>query len=364
MSKARQLADNGAATPNRNMVINGAMNVAQRATSVTGIGANAAAYHTLDRWMIETTASAGRLTMSQTADGPVGFANCIKLDCTTADTSIAAGEFLLLEHKIEGQNVQRIGKGVAGAKQVTISFYVKANAAFDFVLEFFDADHSRACNKLFSTTTDWVRQEITFPADVDDGSSPFGDDNAASVRLFFWLHGGSTYTGGTLQSGSFVNTTQANRAAGIDSFYSSTDNNFFITGVQMEVGAAATPFEHKTFAQDLAECQRYLYKWIVDSGAAFNFYATGFAFSTTKMTTVGSQGVPMRAASTFTTSGDFRVCSGSSCVAVTALALGQGNKVTPTIESTIGSTAFTLSEAWGLGDNNDTDAYLQFDAEL
>ena len=106
MSKARQLADNGAATPNRNMVINGAMNVAQRSTSVTGLG-GASEYSTLDRWKVNgIAANAGRLTMSQTADGPVGFANCLKLDCTTADTSIAAGEKLALQHIFEGQNIQ------------------------------------------------------------------------------------------------------------------------------------------------------------------------------------------------------------------------------------------------------------------
>tara|TARA_R110001592_G_scaffold101480_1_gene287246 strand:- start:481 stop:1512 length:1032 start_codon:yes stop_codon:yes gene_type:complete len=259
------------------MVINGAMNVAQRATSVTGVGATAEHYPTLDRWIIEAS-TAGRLTMSQTADGPNGIsANCIKLDCTTADTSIAAGEYLLLEQRLEGQNVQRIGKGVAGAKEVTVSFYVKANAAFDFALEVLDNTDGRTCSKLFSTTTDWVRQELTFPADVDDGSSPIADDNATSIRLFFWLHAGTTYTGGTLQSGSFANNVNANRAAGIDSFFSSTDNNFFITGVQMEVGPIATEFEQEDFGTTLVKCMRYYEKQSADNG---QFIAIGYNEST------------------------------------------------------------------------------------
>ena len=239
----------------RNIVINGAMNVAQRNTSVTGIGASAG-YFTLDRWNISTSASAGRFTMTQTADGPTGIsANCLKLDCTTADTSIAAGENLLLQQSFEGQDLQAIGKGVTGAKEVTLSFYVKANAAFDFVAEWQDNDHGRVVSKLFATTTDWVRHEITFPADVDDGSSPFDDDNANSAALNFWLHAGTTYTGGTL--GTTWHETAANRAAGIDSLYSSTDNNFFLTGVQLEVGSQATPFEHRSFGEELALCQRY-----------------------------------------------------------------------------------------------------------
>ena len=262
MSKAAELAKwgevstNGQVSGRRNIVINGAMQVAQRSASVTGIGA-AGGYFTLDRWKIDAGASAGRLTMTQTADGPSGFANCLKLDCTTADTSIAASEYLILAQYFEGQDLQSIGKGVAGAKEITVSFYVKANAAFTFGVELYDVDNGRQITKLFNTTTGWVRHEITFPADVDDGSSPFDDDNALSLIVNFWLHGGATYTGGTLNTAAWADNTNANRAAGIDSFYSSTDNNFFITGVQLEVGSVATPFEHRSFGEELALCQRY-----------------------------------------------------------------------------------------------------------
>jgi len=241
----------------RNIAINGAMNVAQRSASVTGIGA-AAGYFTLDRWNITPSGTAGRLTMTQTADGPSGVsANCMKLDCTTADASIAAGEYLVLQQKFEGQDLQSIGKGVAGAKEFTVSFYVKANAAFDFVCELYDTDNGRIISRLFSTTTGWARHEFTFPADVDDGSSPFDDDNAASLQLNFWLHGGSDFTSGTLNATAWTNATNTNRAVGIDSFFSSTDNNFFITGVQMEVGSVATPFEHRSYGEELALCKRY-----------------------------------------------------------------------------------------------------------
>ena len=276
MTRARENANISPAV-GRNMVINGSMNVAARSSSVAGIGASDG-YFTCDRWRIGTGSSAGRLTMTQTADGPNGIsANCIKLDCTTADTSIAAGEFLLIQHRQEGQNVQRIGKGVVGAKQITLSFYVKANAAFTFAAELFDIDNSRQITKLYDTTTGWVRHELTFPADVDDGSSPFDDDNARSLDINFWLHAGTTYAGGTLNTASWANDTNANRAAGIDSFYSSTDNNFFITGVQMEVGPVATDFEQEEISTTIAKCQRYYYQ---DDTAnhflrSFNASATG-----------------------------------------------------------------------------------------
>jgi len=276
MTKART---NASASPavGRNMIINGAMNVAQRSASVAALGA-ASGYFTCDRWKLdEADASAGRLTMSQTADGPNGIsANCLKLDCTTVDTSIAAGEILKIAQKIEGQNLQRIGKGVAGAKQITVSFYVKASAVFTFAVELYDADNDRQISKLYATTTDWVRHELTFAADVDDGSSPFDDDNARSLDLNFWLHAGATYTSGTLNTAAFANRTNANRAAGIDSFYSNTANNFFITGVQMEVGPVATEFEQEDIGVTLHKCQRYFETG--RSGSSGNHASSGSGF--------------------------------------------------------------------------------------
>ena len=299
MTKART---NASASPaiGRNMIINGAMNVAQRSASVTGIDTTGG-YFTCDRWKIGTSSHAGQFTMSQTADGPNGIsANCIKLDCTTVDTSIAAAEQLTLQHRFEGQNLQRIGKGVTGAKQITLSFYVKANAAFTFGVELLDVDNSRQISKLFDTTTEWNRIELTFPADVDDGSSPFDDDNAQSLRLTFWLHAGATYTGGTLNSTSWANTTNANRAAGIDSFLSSTDNNFFITGVQMEVGPVATEFEQEDISTTLAKCMRYYEKQIADDGT---FIAVGYNESTSNGRGLVPFKVRKRAAPTMSDSG-------------------------------------------------------------
>ena len=243
---------------NRNMVTNGSMQVSQRSTSVAGIGANGTAYHTLDRWQIETGGSnSGRFTMSQSSDAPSGFGSSLKLDCTTADTSIGTSEYLLLEYRIEGQDVQRIKKGTSDAEEITISFYVKANASFNFVLEVLDATNNRACSKLFSTTTGWNRVEITYPADT---TGEIVNSNAQGIRLFFWLHAGSTYTSGALNSSSFNATTPSKRASGISSFYSSTDNEFYLTGFQMEVGDTATPFEHRSYGDELAKCQRYYEK--------------------------------------------------------------------------------------------------------
>ena len=280
MSRSRDNADAVTTVPSgvgRNMIINGGMNVAQRSASVTGIGA-ADGYFTLDRWNTNVGAtSAGRLTQTQTADGPNGIsANCLKLDCTTADTSIAAGELLQISHKIEGHNVQRIGKGVAGAKEVTVSFYVKGNASATYVVELFDADNTRSIGALFSVTTDWNRIEVTFPTDEDDGSSPFDDDNALSLTLNFTLHAGSSFTSAALNT-VWSNNDTTKRAAGGDSFFDATSRTFFLTGVQMEVGPVATEFEHEDYGTTLAKCMRYYEKQIADDG---QFIAVGYNEST------------------------------------------------------------------------------------
>ena len=256
MSRARTFADLATASEagdlgQRNIIINGNMQVAQRSTSVA---VTASGFHTCDRWGIALS-SDGRFTMSQASITDLeGFGKALKLDCTTADTSIASNEILLLYQKFEGQFVQKMQKGFSSAKPVTVSFYVKGNASATYVAELLDQDNSsRHINKTFSVTTSWSRVSLTFPGDT---TGKLDSDNASSLRLNIWLHGGSDYTGGTLQTswGSIVG---ANRAAGISSFFDSTDREFFITGVQMELGEVATSFEHETLSDNLARCQRY-----------------------------------------------------------------------------------------------------------
>jgi len=260
MSKAADLANligninAGGGGVNRNVIINGAMNVAQRGTSETGVGATDG-YFTCDRWHLDSGATtAGRLTMTQDSSAPSGFANSLKLDCTTADTSIASGEILKIEQRIEGQNLQAFAKGTSDAKPFAVSFYVKGNASATYVCELFDQDNSRQCSKTFNVTTDWTRIELTFPADT---TGTFDDDNANSLSLNFWLNGGGSFTSGTLNSSGFAANNGPDRAAGISSFFDSTDRTFFLTGVQLEVGQNPTEFEHEPFAVTLEKCYRY-----------------------------------------------------------------------------------------------------------
>ena len=261
MSKAAELANligninAGGGGVNRNLIINGAMNVAQRATSATGIGADADTnkYPTMDRWnTFHGGTTAGRLTMTQDSSAPSGFANSMKLDCTTADTSIAAGEEFLISQKIEGQNLQTVGKGTADAKPLVLSWYAKGTAK-TYGIEIYDNDNTRHFSANWTVTSDWQRFTQTIPADT---TGTFDDDNALSLYVLFWIHAGTTYSSGSSAS-SWAAVSNANRAAGVGSFFSSTDNELYITGVQLEVGQNPTEFESEPFERTLRKCERY-----------------------------------------------------------------------------------------------------------
>ena len=273
MSKAAELANligninAGGGGVNRNVIINGDFKLKQRGgtgTQSTGLGASNG-YHLHDRWKAEFDSTAGRLTMSHDSSAPSGFANSMKLACTTADTSIAAGELFIFQQRLEGQNLQAFAKGTSDAKPFAVSFYVKGNASATYVAELFDQDNTRHVAKTFNVTTDWTRVELSFPADT---TGAFDDDNARSLDLNIWLHAGSTYSSGTLPA-TWASETAANRAAGISSFFDSTSRTFFITGVQVEVGQNPTEFEHEPFDTTLEKCQRY-YQSVPESGYLYD----------------------------------------------------------------------------------------------
>jgi len=266
MSKAAELAaliGSQSALSNKNFVINGAMNVAQYSTSAAVT--TSSGYFTVDRFRTTATSdTAGRLTQSQaTITDLPGFANAIKLDCTTADTSIAAGEILVLATRFEGQNLQSLAKGTSSAKAVTVSFYAKGTAK-KYMCELTDQDNTRSIRQQFTVSSSWQRFSIVFPGDT---TGAFDDDNALSSILGFWLHAGSTYSGGSYTANTWASTVTNTRASGIDSFFSSTDNELFITGLQMEIGEQATAFEHRSFGDELAACQRYYQKSYIDGVA-------------------------------------------------------------------------------------------------
>ena len=258
MSKAAELAKLGEVMTNsqiggrKNIVINGAMNISQRSTGVTSISSDD--YYTLDRYLISMGNTDGRFTMEQVADVHDGFANAMRLTCTTADTSIASNERLIIKQSFEGQDLQQIKKGTSDAEQLTLSFYVKGNASATYTCEIADDDNTRYVAQEFPVTTDWVRIVRTFVADT---TGTFDDDTAKSMSVNFWLHAGSDFTGGTFSSNTVHTTGNQRVGDNQTSFLDSTDRTFFLTGVQLEVGSTATPFEHRSIADELYLCQRY-----------------------------------------------------------------------------------------------------------
>ena len=299
MSKAAELAalianvNKGSSLAAKNFIINGAQNVAQRGTSSTGIGASSG-YFTTDRMQIVSENTAGRLTMEQVADGPDGFANCTKLTCTTADTSIASNEALILNQNIEGRNLQSLKKGTSDAVPVTVSFYVKANASATYTIELKsgDASTNRMNSHEFSVTTGWTRITKTF---VGDTSQALDDDNNTSIQFNLWLHGGSDYTGGTHTDNVWHTTNNQRVGDSQTSFFDSTSRTFFITGIQMEIGEKATEFEVEPFETTLHKCQRYC-----EIHTLHSYTHMGFAYTTAQFIIPYTWKVEKRAAPTFT----------------------------------------------------------------
>jgi hypothetical protein len=244
--------------PFRNLVINGAMQIAQRSSSVASL--TAGGYNTADRWHCEIN-TIGTWTQSVENDAPTGsgFRKSLKMLCTTADASLATGDFLFLNQRLEGQNLQQLKKGTAAAEQLTLSFWVKSNVTGTYVVEFFDIDNSRSISQSYTVNASatWEKKTITISADT---TGAFDNDNNNSFQLNWWLGAGSTYNSGTLQT-IWGSRTTANIATGVTNLASATSNYWQVTGVQLEVGDTATPFEFKPFDEQLRQCQRYYYAY-------------------------------------------------------------------------------------------------------
>jgi hypothetical protein len=254
----------------RNLIINGAMQVAQRGTSTTSITGNG--YFTADRWLTGFS-SIGTWTQSVENDAPTGsgFRNSLKMLCTTADAAPAAGDGGHIITRIEGQNVQAIRKGTSDAQQLTLSFWVKSNVTGTYIAEFRDIDNTRSVSAAYTiaSSATWEKKTIVFPADT---TGTFDNDNNNSLELRFFLGAGTNFTSGTLQT-TWAASVNANRAVGQENLAAATNNYWQVTGVQLEVGAVATPFEFKPIEQELAECQRYF--WRVDADTAISFTSFG-----------------------------------------------------------------------------------------
>lgn len=250
---------------NKNLLINGGMNIFQRSTSETGI--TGSGYQTADRWRLSGSVS-GTWTQSRSTDVPSaqGFSYSLKMDCTTADASPAATDTTTIQQRFEGQNLQHLLKGTSSAKKLTLSFWVKSNKTGTYIIEISDQDNTRHICQSYtiSSASTWEKKELTFDGDT---SGTLDNDNAESLRILWWLSSGSNTNSGTLAT-SWASTVDANRAVGQVNLADSTSNEWYMTGCQLEVGSKATDFEFEPYSKVLEKCYRYYVKYETDASAS------------------------------------------------------------------------------------------------
>ena len=242
-------------TGRRNMVINGAMQVAQRGTSSTSGGG----YYTVDRiyWAKNNTTELA-VTTSQSTEAPEGFSNSWRYQVTTAETAQAAGELVYFLYKGEAQDFQHLKYGTSNAEKVTLSFWVRSSLTGTYSVLFYLTDDTRACTHTYTVDTadTWEYKTITIDGDT---TGVIDNDNGEGFSMYFTLSAGANSKG--TGSTSFNAYTASDFADSNQVNFNAQTGNYYITGVQLEVGEQATPFEHRSFNEEFILCQRYYQKF-------------------------------------------------------------------------------------------------------
>ena len=251
------------ALSNRNMIINGGMQVWQRATAATAVSSG---YSTVDRWAVYENSSGAltseKYTMSVTELNTTGHATALKLLCTTADTATGAADYMFLRTSIEGQDLQQLQYGSANAKTITLSFWVKSDKTGVYSVALNKNNATRVQIPLeytISSADTWEKKTITITPTMGStnliavaGGVINNDVNVGLMINFTLMIGDNneatadTWAASTSAWGTNAQVNWANET-----------NNFYITGVQLELGSNATPFEHKSYGDELARCMRY-----------------------------------------------------------------------------------------------------------
>jgi len=338
----------------RNRIINGAMVIDQRnaGASVTpGDGG-----FTLDRWKWSLT-QASKLSSQRSSTAPAGFVNSL-LATSLSAYSVASGDTFGVYQPIEGFNVSDLGWGTANAQTVTVSFWVRASITGTYSLAVYNGagNRSNATAYTINSANTWEYKTVTF---VGDTSGTWATDNSVGPS-FYWSLGTGSGTYGGATSGVW-NAGLKVAVTGSTSVVGTNGATFYITGVQLEVGTVATPFEREIYSNTLAKCQRYFWKIGGTSGAGQAYYPQFICFN---FSTVGTSAniqfpVPMRSTQTLTVAGSaFFMSSGS----YSSLALDQSATVGATL--TVNGSGFTALAANRLIGNADGTSSISFSAEL
>ena len=350
------------------LIINGDMQVAQRSTSETGV--TSSGYYTCDRWnWISGAADTVTITqesLSAADQNTTGFPKALKVDVTTADASVASGDYAVQRYNFEGQDLQLLNKGTAAAEATTVSFWVKSTKTGTFIANMYDNDNNRLCAQAYTvdTTDTWEKKVLNFPADT---TGALDNDNARSFFIDLFLMAGSGYTSGTLAT-TWATYDATNSAVGQVNALDSTSNNFHITGVQLEVGTYTSstipPFQHESYGANLQRCQRYF--WCPVSASSWGKLATGGFYNVSIADTIMAFPTPMRAAYTLSYSAlsDFELNSNSAAAAATVIVLSNSDCLTSAgVRVTVGSSIAVVGD-YGIFQMKDSSARLKFDAEL
>jgi len=254
MSKAAELAaliGGQKALGDKNLIINGSMTVAQRGTS----GTSTADIYTVDRFAIGHGSPVNAMTFEQSTDAPNNFKNSIKVTAGTGASASTTG-YALLRQAIEGQNIAHIGFGTSAAKAIILSFYVKSSLTGTFGVSMRNQAGTRAYGGTYaiSSANTWEYVTVAFPADTG-GTWP--TDTGIGFHMQWDLGAGSNYD---IAAGSWTDGTNMFGVEGTVKLTETTNATWQMTGVQLEIGDVATPFEHRSFGDELAKCQRYYYK--------------------------------------------------------------------------------------------------------
>lgn len=287
---------------NRNLIINGAMQVAQRGTSATTF-----AYGTVDRFKpSEGSTSSLAITQTQDTNAPSGFSNSLKITVTTAET-MSGSKQLAVFHAIEAQNLQQLGYGTSDAKSVTVSFWVKSSVTGAYCLSLYENDDNRNIGATYTinSANTWEYKTITFPPDT---VGVIDNNNGGGLETYFFLSVGPDRK--TTNNTSWATWSAARFGYGqVADVAGTTNATWQITGVQLEVGDTATPFEHRSYGDELAKCQRYTFVVKGDDNDATGF--VGYSETTSAVRFGVRYPVAMRASPSFTLSGSCRAQGGT-----------------------------------------------------
>jgi len=264
---------------NRRLTINGAMTISQRGTSFTTPTND----YTLDRFSYFSNIDTGRVGVTQeSVTDLTGFTKAAKINCTTAETGVpakAGSKFAAFRYFTEAQDLQHLAYGTSGAKTITLSFYVKSNITGTFCVSIYKNDQTARNVSLgytISSANTWEKKTLTYPADTGGGG--IDNNNGQGLQIYFVLARQQGYQG--TASTTWANNTDA-RFANLctATIFENTNDHIMFTGVQLEVGSVATDFEHRSFAQELALCQRY-YQVLMEGSVAY-FGCTAYQYSGT-----------------------------------------------------------------------------------